>query len=223
MMANRHAKTTAGRSGFTLVEILIAIFILSVVMATVYGSYSSIFKTSRETEAELEIYKMSRTALDRMIKDLSSLQPHTGSFILRADKESLNRRIFHTMSFWSASHLDFGESRSVERPALISYYVREDEGDKGFSLWRSDDPGANPEDTKKPDGGFMICRNIQEFRLTFYDANGSETDSWDSSSRSKGSEGNPPRIVGIELFMVNPKDAGNPYKFMTKIFFPVKK
>jgi len=54
--------------GSRLVEILIAIFILGLVMATVYASYSGILTTSHTMEEELDIYKMARAAMDRMIK-----------------------------------------------------------------------------------------------------------------------------------------------------------
>src|SRR5271169_1451866 len=97
-------------SGFTLVEILIAIFILGLVMATVYVSYSGILKTAHQMEEEGNIYKMARTSMDRMITDLSSLQPSAGYFDLRAEKKKFNNREFHSISFWSASHLVFDEN-----------------------------------------------------------------------------------------------------------------
>jgi len=73
--------------GFTLIEILIAIFILGLVLATVYASYSGILKTSHQMEEEGNIYKMARTSMDRMIKDLSSLQSSSGSFDFHAGEK----------------------------------------------------------------------------------------------------------------------------------------
>lgn len=174
-------------------------------------------------ETELDIYKMARTAIDRMTRDLSSLQTSAGSFDLRADRKTFGRKYFHSISFWSASHLAFGENESKERPAAISYYVRENDDGQGFSLWRADFSGVRPDETKEPAGGFIICKNIDAFRLTFYDSEGSETDSWDSSAATGDQKGSAPATVKIELFMVNPGDQEKPYKFMTKVFLPVKK
>jgi prepilin-type N-terminal cleavage/methylation domain-containing protein len=112
------------RSGFTLVEIMVAIFILGLVMATVYVSYSGILKTSHQVEEEGSIYKMARTSMDRMIKDLSSLQTSSGTFDLRAEEKTLSKHNFYSLSFWSASHLVFGENEGTGRPAEISYYVQ---------------------------------------------------------------------------------------------------
>jgi general secretion pathway protein J len=222
-MSNRNKKSICGHAGFTLVEILIAIFILSVVMATVYASYSGILTGSRDMEEEMENYRMVRISMDRMIKDLSSLQSSAGSFDLRADRKTLNRRDFHWLSFWSASHLAFDEHQTAQRPAAISYDVRENDDGQGFSLWRSDVSGSKPEESRDLPGGFIICKNIEVFRLTFYDAAGMETDSWDTSSSGKGGAGMPPAAVKIELFLANAKQTEKPYKFMTKVYFPVNK
>ena len=175
-------------------------------------------------EEERDIYKMARTSMDRIMKDLSSLQASAGSFDLRAEKKTLSNREFHSIYFWSASHLVFSENDEEGRPAAIGYYVREDEDHSGFSLWRTDVSGAKPDSSKNTEGGFVICKNIDAFRLTFYDSEGSETDSWDSSS-SKGGDntGKTPAAVKIELFLVNANDRDKPYKFMTKVFLLAKK
>jgi general secretion pathway protein J len=220
--ATRQMSVFQQSRGFTLVEILIAIFILSVVMATVYVSYSDVLKTSHQVEEEGDIYKMARSAMDRIIKDLSSLQTSAGSFDLRAEKKTLSSREFHSINFWSASHLVFSEQEEEGRPASIGYDVRANEDRESFSLWRTDVSGAKPDKGINTDGGFIICKNIETFRLTFYDAGGRETDSWDSSSSGGNQTNKAPAAVKIELFLVNANDPEKPYKFMTKVFLPVK-
>jgi len=210
------------RGGFTLVEILIAIFILGLVMATVYVSYSGILKVSREMEEENNIYKMARTSMNRMIKDLSSLQANAGSFDFRAEKRTLNNKEFYYLSFWSASHLAFSENEEEGRPATISYYVQEDEDGENYSLWRSDVTGAKPDKEETQLGEFIICRKIDSWKLRFYDSTGREMESWDSSSLTE-QKGKAPASVKIELVMANLNDKEKPYKFMTKVFLPLNK
>lgn len=221
-MTGQLMKINTRSKGFTLVEILIAIFILGLVMATVYVSYSGILKTSHQLEEEGGIYKMARTSMDRMIKDLSSLQASSGSFDFRAEKKTLSKREFYSLSFWSASHLVFGENEGAGRPAAISYYVQEDEGGGSVSLWRSDISGAKPSSGKNTGDGFVICKNIDSWSLRFYNSKGEELESWDSSSSAE-QKGNVPAAVKIELALVNLNDPEKPYKFMTKVFLPVKK
>jgi general secretion pathway protein J len=220
-MSNQFSKKINGCHGFTLVEILIAIFILSLVMATVYVSYTGTLKNSRQLEEEGAIYKMARASMDRLIRDLSSLQKSSGAFDLRAEKKKSGSREFHSISFWSASHLAFGENESEERPAAISYYVQENDDRKSFSLLRSDVSRAKPEETKML-AGFVICKNIDTFRLTFYDAAGTESDSWSASAVPGQEKGKAPAQIKIELSLVNPADSEKPYRFMTKVFLPEK-
>lgn len=209
--------------GFTLVEILLAIFIFGLAMAVVYASYSATMKVSRQIQDERTIYKMARVTMYRIIKDLSSLQPSGGKFDLHAEKGILNKKEFHSLSFWSASHLPFAENEDTGRPATISYYAREDEGGESVSLWRSDVTGAKPEETKEtPDGGYVICKNIESFKLTFYDTEERESDTWDSSNLS-GQSVPIPASAKIELALVNVTDKEKPYKFMTRVYFPYKK
>ena len=49
-----------------------------------------------------------------------------------------------------------------------------------------------------------------------------ELESWDSSSSAE-QKGKVPAAVKIELSLVNLNDKEKPYKFMTKVFLPVKK
>ena len=208
--------------GFTLVELLIAIFILGLVLTTVYASYSGTMKISRQMEEEGNIYKMARICLDRMVKDLSSLQASAGAYDFHAERKTLRNNDFYFLSFWSASHLAFGENEAEGSPATIRYDVRENEDQKSFSLWRSDIPGARPSKEKNVEGGFMICRNVDSWNLKFYNAEGKELDSWDSSS-STDQKDKAPVAVHIELTLANLNDPEKPYKFMTKVFLPASK
>jgi len=222
-MTGQSIKRNIRTKGFTLVEIMIAILILGLVLSTVYAAYSSTMKIVHDIEYENHLYKMARTAMNRMIKDLSSLQLSSGSFDFRAEKKTLSNREFYSLSFWSASHLAFGENEGEGRLAAISYYVVEDEGGVSFSLWRSDLAGAKPSKEKNISGGFVVCQNVDSLSLRFYDSAGRELESWDSSSFSADQKGKVPVAVKIELALVNLKDKEKPYKFMTKVFLPVKK
>src|SRR5664279_4114568 len=138
-MIDQPMKKNIRTSGFTLVEIMIAILILGLVLSTVYAAYSSTMKIVRDIEYENNLYKMARTTMDRLIKDLSSLQLASGSFDLRAEKKTLSNREFYSLSF------------------------------------------------------------------------------------SADQKGKAPVAVKIELALVNINDKEKPYKFMTKVFLPVKK
>jgi len=208
--------------GFTLLEILIAIFILGIVLTTIYAAYSGTLTVIKELDEDSRAYQMARVTLDRMGRDLSSLQRFGNAFVLQSEKNRVGNREFETLNFWSAAHLAFEEDGQSGSPASIAYFVKEGK-DGGFSLWRSDVPGARPPTDRKTGSGLIICQNLQEIHLKFYDDSGKDYDSWDTASSSSPQKGKPPALVQIELILAKARDAEKPYKFSTRVFLPVRK
>ncbi|KAF0158504.1 MAG: hypothetical protein FD159_1121 [Syntrophaceae bacterium] len=208
--------------GFTLLEILIAIFILGIVLTTIYAAYSGTLTVIKELDDDSRAYQMARITLDRMSRDLSSLQRSGDAFVLQSEKSRIGNREFGSLAFWSAAHLAFEEDGLSGPPASIAYFVKEDK-DGGFSLWRSDIVGVKPSTDRKTDSGLIICQNLQGINLKFYDEGGRDYESWDTASSSESQKGKPPVLIQIELILVNARDAEKPYKFITKVFLPVRK
>ena len=208
--------------GFTLVEILIAIFILGIVLTTIYAAYSGTLRVIREIEDDSRMYKMARITLDRMNRDLCAARRFGDAFVFQSEKTSLGRREFHTLFVWSGGHLVFEKDELPGQSASIAYFVKEDR-EGGFSLWRSDVAGHKPSEEKKSEGGLIICRNLRELNLKFYDENGLEHDVWDTASSLSNQKGKPPMLVRIELILENLHDGEKPHRFSTRIFLPVRK
>lgn len=60
--------------GFTLIEVLLAILIGSLVLTSVYGIFSSVSRARNRLEAEGELYHQARIFYDRIGGELSSLR-----------------------------------------------------------------------------------------------------------------------------------------------------
>lgn len=210
------------QDGFTLIEILLTIFILGLVLSTVWASYSGTLTLVKELEYENDVYKMSRTTMDRIIRDLSSVQPVGGAFKFQAKKDYFGNREFHWLSFSSAAHLDFSEKEIGGGSSMIGYFIEEASGGGSFSLRRSDLRDTNASREKIKSQSFLICRNIQSFTFKFYDSSGREYDDWDSTSSRQEKQNKTPSAIKIELSIANVVDKEKPYKFMTKIYLPVR-
>ncbi|HIE64568.1 MAG: prepilin-type N-terminal cleavage/methylation domain-containing protein [Nitrospira sp.] len=57
--------------GFTLIEIMISLAILSVLFLMVYGTFSAVFQTSEQMELEADDYRLARLGFYHLAKDLS--------------------------------------------------------------------------------------------------------------------------------------------------------
>ena len=140
--------------GFTLMEVLIAIFILVTVLSTIYASYTGTLRIVEETQSQAELYQVARIALERITEDLESLYIPTktkealiGPAGLDDDEELVGFKgeaneiageRADSMRFFSRAHLVFGEQDLPCGTAEIGYYVEEDETTESLVLYRTD-------------------------------------------------------------------------------------
>ena len=208
--------TASKQKGFTLIEILIAIFILAIVLSTVYAAYTGTFRVIKDTEYGDDIYSMARSAMKRMIEDLESVCKHEDAFKFTSERNEINGKEFTNISFLSSAHLNF-DDESPSGIATINYYIEEDNEKEGYLLLREDllNKGEKDEETERKEG-FILCDRLQSLTYKFYDGKGNEYDLWDSDSEDQKNIA--PSVVSIHLAFINPDDKDDPYRFMTKVF-----
>jgi len=221
-MSIRSSSSSLNCRGFTLMEILLAIFILGIVLTTIYGAYSGTLRVIRDIDDDARAYKMARLTLDRLNRDITAVLRADKTFVFQSEKTNIDRREFSSLFLWSSGHLAFEEDELPGAPASIAYFVKEDKAGI-VSLWRSDVTGPKPSAEKKNDGGVIICQNLQSLKLKFYDESGKDYDAWDTDASTPPQKGRPPAVVAVELILDNLRDAEKPYKFMTKISLPVRR
>ncbi|NVM21202.1 MAG: prepilin-type N-terminal cleavage/methylation domain-containing protein [Desulfobacterales bacterium] len=209
------------RNGFTLLEILIATFILAVVLSTIYASYTGTFRIVNQTESEAEIYRMACITFERIIEDLESVyapQPpgtSPGQDVeppFKWDPDEIQGNRADTLHFFSRAHLGFGEEEQPRGTTKIDYYVEEGDQGEGLVLYRRDRPRS--EDLSGEGGaGLPLCKRLVSVDFTCYNAEGEE---WKRSSKEEI-----PGIVSISLEFVNPLDPEAPVKFFTSVALPM--
>lgn len=233
---NRGRKTEDRRRrtedrGFTLLEILIAIFILTVVVSTVFTAFSGTFKVVNETESQGEIYAMARMALERISEDLASVYvgglsktrnseegvPQQRSLFVGEDRK-VSDQSADTLRFLSYAHVSFKAGRQEEGPAEIVYYtqLKEDTGEQ--ALYRSDTLDYL-EGTENGSGGFLLCDRLKWVDFTYYDREGDVHNAWDTTENI-GKAATLPLRVEISMGFENALDPENPLQFMTGVALP---
>ncbi len=214
------------RDGFTLLEILIAIFILVTVLSTVFASYTGTLRIVGETESKAEIYQMARTALERILEDLECIYMHEEAGTSESEEaeklpeftgkeDEIEGRSADMLRFPSRAHLLFGEQDQSWATTEISYYVEEGAQGEGLVLYRSDRPYLEATSVESGDG-LPLCEKLLSVDFAYYDAEGEEYESWDPSS-----EEGIPRLVSISLEFINPSDPDAPLRFVTSVALPV--
>ena len=159
------------RSGFTLVEILIALAILAIIVASTFTIFRSSSSSWQKGEKRSEKYHNARVAIGKMSMEISHAviaEGSDGKFI--GDKQGVR-----FISFVSASS-------GIFEVAEIGYWLDKDKR----ALMRNED--IDPDyDFSTQDYSDILADNISVLEFSYY--NGSIwTDTWDSDTSAEEEE-----------------------------------
>jgi len=213
--------------GFTLLEVLLAFFIFSILFITIYSSYSGSFKTINMTEYQMELYRKAAIALERISEDLQSSyisvlppdsfgKPAEYTQFLGEDND-LNAREADSLSFFSRIPPLFAEADETVSGQLITYSVIQGSKDDELILLRSENPEFMDEVEERD--GLIVSDGLHAINLTYFDDDGEAHDNWDSDSDEFG--GRLPSMVSISLEFLNNENPEAPLKVMTSVALPV--
>jgi general secretion pathway protein J len=159
--------------GFTLIEVVVAVALLSLVMSSVYGIFSTISSTQKRLEDESEGYHQARVIFDRVGRELSGSYLAIGNecSALSAGNDSNGDPY---LAFTSTSALTRGDD--PDTLVRVRYEV-DTESDKVVGrLLRSAVPLFFPENLGHSQ---RLSSQIKQLKWRFYDGS-SWQDDWDS-------------------------------------------
>jgi type II secretion system protein J len=178
----------AFRSGFTLVELLIGIIVVSGVLAGAYVCLQAGLESQRTAEERMEIIQSGRVALELMAADLRS----ACSLGQDLDFVGMDR----TLDGAEADNLDFATHNwRPEAPGEgdfceVSYFADRDPRTGELGLWRRRDPSPD-EDPLAGGTREEIVPGLRWLRLEYYDGLG-----WWSEWGDTDSASGVPRLAG---------------------------
>lgn len=202
-------------------EVLLAIFIGSIVLTALYASFFQIIKAKERIEEELDLYHEARVVMAKITKDLAMAYPRG---LVNSESTNITLPYFYGVQDGNFSSLIFTAlSRS---PAYgtresdqteISYYLLPVPDSDLFALMRRDNPTIENEE-----GGtqFPLSERVVGFRLTYF-AGPNElgeipepTLEWNSNEMLSL-----PRAVNVEIAMRDPR--GENIEFSSMITLPI--
>jgi type II secretion system protein J len=194
------------QSGFTLLEIIIALVILALVFASLYGAYSGTVEATERVEHGRDVEQAARLALMQMADDFKSLyhQEFEGDpkaspyrFVGGATEEEVEESA--VVEFASTAHLDFDMVFPSLRINRVSYALIKLEEDERYQrLVRVELPFADLEQ-EGDESSVELTDGVEELTLTFFTGDGEEVSEWDSSE-AQASE-RLPQLIRIRLKM----------------------
>jgi general secretion pathway protein J len=212
--------------GFTLLEILIAIFIFAIIITTVFASYRIVFSNTDIINKEITSYEMARNCLNRMTMDLQSVHVFLvpgytppdfddppDPYRIVGETTDIKGSSFPWLRFTSLAHLPFRKNKHGGIVEIV-YYVQGTD-DAGFVLKRADN--SYPfQDFEEKASDPVLCENVKALTIEYLDQEGEEYDVWDSDDETY--EYATPKAVKIKLEL---ETGSEPLLFETMVTLPV--
>ena len=207
--------------GFTLIEVLLAIFIGSIVLTVLYASFFQITKAKSRIEEELDLYHEVRVIMSKITKDLTTAFPRG---LVNSQTTNITTPYFYgvregdqsKLIFTSLARTPTQNSRESDQ-TMISYFLQPIQDSDLFALVRSDNP------TFETDTGgtqYELSERIVSFNLTYIanaPADGEppqNTTEWNSNDTLSL-----PSAVNVDLVIRNPR--GENIEFSTMVTIPI--
>jgi type II secretion system protein J len=212
-LKNNRVRSTNGSSGFTLLELLLAVMLLAIVASTVYASFRATASAIDRSTQQGASAQAARVILSRLADELTSTEwsdarPETE--FMSATQE-VNGLSTSRLVFTSRSHTWYPTQPPAVEMAAIGYEV--DQGPHGLQLWRME--LANPFLLSGAPERVMMTDRLSSVQFRFY-SQGEWTAVWDS-----GKQHRLPDLVEIVLTFLA-VEQGPQEEFRTLVSLPTK-
>ena len=161
-------------SGFTLVEMIVAVAIVGIIAAVVYSSLWGVTRTIEDAREKMELHQAARYILWRMSEEISNAFINERNSFTGSDAES-NDYDSDSISFISTSKASGPEQQGTCR---IEYYIVEE------TLFKSVDGTLS-----------AIIEDADDLDLSYFDGTDWRED-WDSNL-----EGRLPKMIEVNLWL----------------------
>lgn len=214
-----------GRSGFTLLEIMVAMSVLAMVSVLIYGAFDGLAKGKKALGSVNDRYHQGRAAMERIVRELSSAflslhQPLTVQQIRRKTIfKSTNNSPADRLDFTSFSHRRLVRDSHESDQNEISYFGSPDpKSPTRIDLARREDAIIDIEPERGGEVNVLV-EDIDLFDLKFLDPTSSQwLDTWDTTQMT----GQPNRLpLEVKIKLVLRGVDGRPIQFTTKTRQPM--
>ncbi len=185
-------------SGFTLIEIMLALAIIAFMTTIMWGSFSQTATNKRAIEATQDRTHTVRVALMRMAREIEmayifnegTATSYTRTFFTSSSQASIDE-----LSFSTFAHQRLRSGLAESDTAVVSYFAERDPDDpKVTNLMRRETRRLQADDPKSLTGEtYILCPDVARLKFAFYETRKKEwSKEWNTAT--PGSTYLPPHV-----------------------------
>lgn len=159
--------------GFTLMEVLVAVFIFSIVAILAYGGYNQLARQSDIVESNASRTRMIQAAVQRMAEDFEMIEPRPVREPLGESVEPALRSDARTETLIDLTRSGWSNPAGVPRSTLqrVTYRLQDNKLERAY--WNALDRTMNAEPTAA-----TLLDHVRTASFRFMDQNQSWHDQW---------------------------------------------
>lgn len=205
-------------AGFTLVEIMLAVAILTSMITLVWASFSLTAKSKQKAEAISVRYHQLRLAMHRMAREISmaflSKNEITGTLRPRTMFVGKRNSQVDELTFSSFAHMRLRADAKESDQTLITYFAAPDPGDRSkTNLMRRATRRLGVEKPGEEGPAYVMMEDIVALHFEFFDATANE---WRERWNTTSADGQPDRMPAkIRILLTMRDEKGEEVTFRT--------
>lgn len=196
------------QAGFTLIEVMVSIGILSSITVLLWATSQGTFRTKKAVESKMARYRVARLAMDRMLRDVQMAYLSDNNVVgteqtPRTYFDGVNRPDIDELRFSYFGHQRlYAESKEGDT-AAVAYFGLRDKSDGGkFNLWRKETRRLQADridNANIPGEAEIIADDVVRLELSYYEPVRKEwLDTW-RTTQSDGMPNKLPSRVRVKL------------------------
>lgn len=218
------------QNGFTLLEVLIAVFILAIMSMMIWQITSNTYRGTEKASKYDEVYQYGRVAGKKLIDDFSMAflinqmlqgKKPDGTILFETNFIGEDQGDSDRADFVTFSNVRLIKNEKKGDVIKVAYLVEQcPETDEKISCLMRKELGAIDKDIKDAGVLLPIAKGIKKFNLEYYDASKQEWRS-DWSTKDPVYLNKLPRAVRIFLSFQHPKNEDEEIAFTTETLLPL--
>jgi prepilin-type N-terminal cleavage/methylation domain-containing protein len=220
MNSNRSA--AGARSGFTLLELIAAMVILTIAMAVAFEAFSGTIRGWRRGTEVAEGIKHGEYAMSQLAGALNSSIYFTNprkSYAFTLERDTVNGLPADTISFVTASSAFMPDYSPLRRgPHRLTLFIDNDDYGRPALFAMAFPAIADPEEAEEEyeTQPFLISRAVQGLEILFYNE---ATEEWTDDEWEKANS--IPELIQLTLYIASEDENEEPIAFSRVIEIPV--
>jgi general secretion pathway protein J len=207
-------------SGFTLIEVMVAVGILAMVTTMVWSSFRDTFRTKSAIETQAGRYRTVRIGLERLAREVSmaylsqnedTSQPERRTFFVGKRHTDIDELRF---SYFGHQRL-YQDANECDTAQVLYYSARDREDGRKLNLIRRETRRlSNLKPEEAAGDSDIVCDDIVRLRLDYWDARDKQ---WREEWVTTSADGQPDRLPSrVKITLTVHDERGKEVPFVTE-------